>query len=499
MAEVFPQDPTIGAALGGLANSFGSGPRLMLEAWKAGTGIQHEQLQIQQLRQQLQDAAAGRTAADAVTADAPGYATQGAFPPSTPEEVAADLQRRQNLQRYYQALQRQSISLGKPDAAPKLLGQSRADIYGIPNAQQPREVAKALGVDVGTTPSPYVVMNPDGTVSSRGMTFDYGQIPVMPGQAAIKSGDMPANAGPLTDPGVARNTLAQYENRVANGGQLSREEALTVRAIADSPTLGAPPKSTTTTIGGIPQFETKRDFQPISPQMAAHLRNAHGINMPGIEAAPAGVPAATPTVPGATPPATAPGVKPSSEQPPGGVQLQPTPGAELEARKVILASDTYKDWKLSHNAATNVISALKQNNGYGDLAALQALQGALAAHARLPHLGDSPELQKETLSGLERVGEMIKSTTGGTRLTPEQQNYVAHLALSAAQNAYDSYQLETEPTRTTYKKMGLDHEVAVPTIPAPPQYTPLQGGPTTAPVNPLDLIRRRQPQIGAGQ
>ena len=319
------------------------------------------------------------------------------------------------------------------------------------------------------------------------------------------------------DPGVARNSLAAYEARLAQpGGALSRDEALTVKAIADNPTTGAPPKTTTTTVGGIPTFETKRDYQPITPRMAQELQR-HGIAMPGIDMRAAvgpagGSPAQTPpAVPGATPapgaPAPRQGVSPSDATLPGGVQSQPAPGAELVARKAILDSDTYKDWKLSHNAATNVVTALAKNNGYGDLAALQALQGALAAHARLPHLGDSPELQKQTLSGLERVGEMIKqvSTPGGARLTPEQQGYVAQLATSAAKNAYDSYQLETEPTRATYKKMGLDDTVAVPTIPTPPIYTPSAGaaaGATrTAPPatgNPLSLIRRPPPVIPAG-
>jgi hypothetical protein len=460
MPAQFVEDPTIGSALAGIGDTIMGGPMLQLKAASAYGDLMTKNLERQKLQQQMDTerqlgqsttdlfntniqpgANAAPPAVAAPTTNVWGDVQPQAAPPAQ-ANPQVDVIRQKKVQYYRDAIAA-AIAKGDYPQAQKLQALGAMDVAGhSPADLGQRELAKAQGVDIPAAP-------------------------LTPG----------------SNDEVARSTLYAIEQKVQSGQQLSPQEAFAAHQAGNQL---ARAKTSVTTVGGLPTYQTSREFQPWSPALAGQLAGHHldvsGAMMPqqpSVGAAPLtqGAPSTPPQTPA--------------------VQLQLAPGADYVNRETVLKSPAYQDAKTASDAAQSIVDAYTtprqpgEPGWFRDQAALSKMREAVQAkQSRMVQLGATDVSQSQ--SYLKNIEDLLSQVGKGRELSPEVRMGIVGTAVSTARSAQQAYEAEVAPTRGRFTgQQGINPDIAVPKFSGVPSYDITMLGGKAPPSNSLNDLRRR--------
>jgi hypothetical protein len=464
MPQIWTDDPTIGSALGGLAQTYASGPQIMLNVARIRSELATQALQRQQLQQQMDtNSALSKQAADQFgnllgpnpTAPAP-TAAQTTPPTSATAAAAGDTSAATPIDTSQLDIFGNTVTNpgdAAPAAQPTVKAKPAAALPPIGD-EQSFAVKQAKAQHYQTLYNALIVNhNYEGAEKVRKIAeLDLGgHLPTTDQDAAI------AKYQGVDVPDAL--ILGGLENKVKAGQPLTPLEMSTAYRIGN--TLA--PAKTSIVDGNV---QTLREQQPWSPGMVTALANG-GFDVTGARGAPIAT-AATPTpgAPGLTPPAAA---GPAAAPTPtagglpttaaGAVSITPTQQGLMKYADEIAKTPTYQDAKNTTDAAAAIKDLFSQPLVAGetpyarDQAALEKFREAVQAKVtRMGPIGDNNRNDMAgALGTIDRINSAIEAAKNGQALNQRQRVDLMHSAQLMANNALQSYQQEIASKPQVYK------------------------------------------------
>jgi hypothetical protein len=541
MAQLWTETDWLGNAMSPLADAISTGPKLGIALANARSEIALRQAQREKFIQDRQFAAEQNTRqgtdADSFAAvqnlkpnpfatawptPTPGMPYEQPIPITGKEDLEKqrvfETQRQYDINRYRNAIHDPAHIENIIKGGQAALGSATVNQPGGVTPQNRDQVYTQLKMEPPTAPTThnYNVYDPTGAQVGRGLSADFqtdvrgNPITVPPGGSIMKTGDAPADKGPLESDATKLTALNTFATKLGTDPTASlapKDAYIAATILADKyPTSQKIEKDDRGNLRPV-GFQEKM-LPPLYQPLASHINSVLYGQPPAVQAAPPApvqlsgppaAPAANENPPPIVPPQGTPGGQPSFMQT-GTTAGEPiVPGSGHEMRREIITSQIYQQYLNSVTSYDKIEQAFQNDNLAADLNGIYAL-------AKIFDPGSAVregELHMAANTGAigERLVGMFQSVSQGRgRLTPEMRRDIQLEGWKAANAQYNTMKQVADAYTGIAQRQGFRPEDVIPPVVPPREFNPdkvnVQGHAPTTSIDPR--MQRRDQQFGVG-